>query len=290
MIVFFKYFLTTICEMYKVILMNSNLIDQLSFLPVNDLPLHCFTAPSVDTPTYLESINVKGGGVHKKVDQSEGSLDEQLMKTAFCGKACIKLFDNEYETVVYKPISCNKWFCPSCNKVMKAKRSMKIEDIVGNMDNIFLRQHVFTCPEETRSFFWSRDDLNALFKMAKRAINRYYPDHLKIATLHIVGDKSMKYHPHINVLVVEHGLDKSWKVPQEIIDGLKETWLRSLRGYTQLKGLEVADVHYSYRVGKNKIKHAIRYMVRPFSESILIEGSDELKELAVLKLKGMKTT
>jgi hypothetical protein len=240
-----------------------------------------------DEFSYLDSICLGRGGSYEKC----GSTDvfEVLGKSACCGDTLVKLWNLEFEEYGYLPIDCKKWWCPVCGGKKGKIHNTRIVKILErvNFEKNFLRQFVFTLPESVRFLFKTRKGLNSLIKLCVKIVKKYFPRKKLIMYLHINGDRDPgKFHPHVNVHVVEGVEGVSRRISMDTLENIKSGYLKAVRAFLKDYTLEKIDVYYSYRVGKINMSHSIRYMLRPYAAAI-VESKDEVfKELAVMALQN----
>lgn len=239
---------------------------------------------------YLELVDYNGGVVDRNEAYSRSIRVANLCKTTY-----VKL-ESELNEEFARAISCGRFWCPDCggkNGEVHKKRMGNVLDKF-QMEGGMLRQFVFTIPPEVRHFFHSRDMLNKFFLLVNRLIEREYgKDIWQVDYLHLFGDRKpgqavRQFHPHINVHI-RGEVNESWKLPEAKLDQIKWSYRHALSKLLNLPHvLEIADVHYSYRVGRGKIIHAIRYMSRPLDQDILDQVDDDMKHFLVLDMKGFQ--
>jgi len=107
---------------------------------------------------------------------------------------------------------------------------------------------VFTIPEELRAKYRTKKALAILGHQVQELLKSYgYSRGLR--RWHWFGDRSIKYHPHLNCFV-----DGGWMLPDKLA-AIK-------RGYASLLGADVVDVKYRYRLSAGKMVHSLRYVCR----------------------------
>ncbi|MBA7704568.1 hypothetical protein ES703_113384 [subsurface metagenome] len=107
---------------------------------------------------------------------------------------------------------------------------------------------VFTIPEELRSKFRTKGALSRLGHQVQELLRSYgYSRGLR--RFHFFGDKSTKWHPHLNVLV-----DGGYLSPQKL-DKIKAA-------YAGILGCQVVDVNYQYRPSPGEMVHSLKYVTR----------------------------
>jgi len=158
-----------------------------------------------------------------------------------------------------KEVVCNKEWCSVCGADRSAAHDRRFQRWLGLDDDDgkhnsgiahfkSMGYFVFTIPEDTRASYRTKMALTKLGHQIQELLKSYgYPRGLR--RWHWFGDKSTKWHPHLNVLV-----DGEY-IPPEKLDEIK-------MAYAELLGVPIADVYYRYRKGKGKMMHTLRYITR----------------------------
>jgi len=194
----------------------------------------------------------------------------------YCGQYA-KVGECEENHQYLKVIFCGKDWCENCREFTHKRRQARLMPKVVTMQRA--GYFIFTIPEEMREFYQVKENLSGLRTYLRRKLKRIFPDLKAITRWHWFGDKDLaKYHPHLNILV-----DSLQKIPQEIIDELREDYKEALERFT---GISLGDkevvAHYHFLTGKKRIYHALRYITRP---TFLVYQ----RELA-FKLRGFRNT
>lgn len=197
-------------------------------------------------PGYLEyNANVSVAAVAKTCDRpgfqwfipGECENGHRFAKTLVCGKEWCEVCGEDGS------VAHNRRFVRWLPKVQQCRQ---------------LGYFVFTIPEELRSKYraryWDADrnrwvhplsdlghDIQELLKSFgySRGLRRW----------HWFGDKSTKFHPHLNVLV-----DGAF-MPAARLEAVK-------RAYASLLGAGVVDVNYRYRRSPGEMVHTLKYVCR----------------------------
>jgi len=107
---------------------------------------------------------------------------------------------------------------------------------------------VFTIPQELRAKYRTKKALSRLGHQVQELLKSCgYSRGLR--RWHWFGDKSAKYHPHLNCLV-----DGGFVSPRKLY-AIK-------RGYASLLGVDLADVNYRYRESLGRMVHTLKYVTR----------------------------
>lgn len=220
------------------------------------------------------------------------SLESEISKALQCDKTAIKLLGVLSGLDYYKFISCMKWFCEKCGSKDGRIHKKRLSGILGRLNDILeeidLRQFVFTVPESWRCMFESRKAINSLIKMVEKIIKEKYPGKRCIAYFHAFGDKDRnKYNPHVNIHVIEDK-GQELRLDKNELDDLKNRFKRALIGFG-CRGEEKMNVWYQFYKSKFKILHKLKYMARPCPGYInfpFVRRSKKLSNLFVLEMKG----
>jgi predicted DNA-binding antitoxin AbrB/MazE fold protein len=208
------------------------------------------------------------------------------------------------ESMYLKKIHCRKQWCPECGGKGGRIHKSRLHSVMSRVDieKYYLRQFVFTVPEETRESFKSFQKLSKLETATKETIEYFFGEpvfdrrgHVKkrkltkgvMSYFHPFGDKERGvFKPHMNVHIFERKGEKM-KIEKAVLDAMRAYWLKKLKAITGNEELSVVDVHYSFRMSAKKNMHAIKYMSRPWSaEDYAAIKDEELKKLLVIELKG----
>lgn len=281
-----------------------------------------------DVSLILTTMSTPGGK-----DEGDESLEDQLKKSKLCMSVMSQMVGEETGDHYLKRIHCGKQWCKLCgdrrNTMGKLlvghihKRRKKAvfarlnagyeicdkEDFAvlkGTLSKCTQLQYVFTVPVSQRSLFFSKAGLNRLANAAKRCIEEIHFDKGAMCFIHVVGDTSDQFHPHINVHVYE---SKNYKVlPEKIgnsrpedrlLKRIKRHWSRSLIGLgckleKDDKGNFCVDVHKSFVTSDKPLRmlHRIKYMTKPIEVSVFdrwrATGNREMLNFAVRELKGFR--
>ncbi|MBA7538898.1 hypothetical protein ES705_31176 [subsurface metagenome] len=148
-----------------------------------------------------------------------------------------------------KELVCGKEWCSVCGEdgsVAHNRRFARWLKKAQQMESV--GYFVFTIPVELRSEYRTKKALRDFGHKVQEALKAQgYTRGLR--RWHFFGDKSTKYHPHLNVLV-----DAGYISPEKL-DTVK-------RAYAVLLGIDMADVNYHYRLSPGKIVHSLKYVTR----------------------------
>ena len=148
-----------------------------------------------------------------------------------------------------KTLVCGKEFCSVCGEdgsVAHLRRFVRWLPKTQQFE--VMGYFVFTIPEELRSKYRTKKALSKLGHQVQELLKAFgYSRGLR--RWHWFGDKSTKWHPHLNCLV-----DGGFVSPARL-DAIK-------RGYASLLGADVVDVNYRYRLSPGKMVHSLKYVTR----------------------------
>jgi len=148
-----------------------------------------------------------------------------------------------------KELVCGKEFCSVCGEdgsIAHMRRFARWLPKIVQVDS--MGYFVFTLPEGVRSEYRTKKSLAKLGHDVQGLLKAFgYSRGLR--RWHWFGDKSTKYHPHLNCLV-DGGF-----VSSDRLDAIK-------RGYASILGVDLADVNYRYRRSPGKMVHTLKYITR----------------------------
>jgi len=157
-----------------------------------------------------------------------------------------------------KELYCGREWCPVCGEDDSMAHVRRFARWVGKGQQVVsMGYFVFTLPEEVRGRYRSKAKLNELTKQVTCGDkSRRIEGLLKsmgfdrgLARWHWFGDKSTKWHPHLNV-IVEAGF-----IPQGQLDAIRAAWAGIL-------GVPDAVVNYSFTTIVPKMVHILKYVTR----------------------------
>jgi len=273
-----------------------------------------------DDMSLILNILSTGGGV-----ESDPVLNE-LTKKNICMKTMASLQGEKTEDVYFKKIHCLKWWCPNCGDHRDAHGKLRqgqihknrrrsvyarlnggyevtdkatMKTLLRTLKNTTQIQYIFTVPESERGVFFSKDGLNRLTCSVKRIITSEYPDSGMVAYIHVVGDNSTKYHPHINVHVYLEGdqrvcplKNEDGVIYDEQLERIKKRYKAALRAHGC--SIDVVDIQKTFVRSSEPIKmlHRIKYMTKPIESDMLQkwqnEQNEEMIRFSVYELKGFR--
>lgn len=259
-----------------------------------------------------------------------GGVEEnlrELQRSAACKQSVVLLRGVNSGHQYIRRLLCCKWWCPDCGSYMRGRRLIKGEiqkeriksvyarlnagyevhdkDMLGSLlktlSKVTVLQYVFTVPETERFRYMSKDGLNQLFCSAKKILTSTYANAGMISTMHVVGDNSTKFHPHVNVLVFLQGDVRV--MPREgaqdmMLEKIKMRWARALMGHgsqidLKAKGFGVNVYKNFAKMGDVKRKlHMIKYITKPIDQKYMEKWIDEdnhgMITFTVRELKGFR--
>ena len=209
-----------------------------------------------------ESRGVLGGGLSNNYLESYDNVSSWLAST--CDKEGVGWFiagECENGHRFAKELVCGKEWCGVCGEDGSTAHMRRFARWLPKVQQFgTMGYFVFTLPLEVRGRYRKKvkrrvkgkdrwvhplselgHDIQELLKGFgySRGLRRW----------HWFGDKSTKYHPHLNVLV-----DGGFVSPRKL-DAIK-------RGYASLLGVDLADVNYRYRLSAGRMVHSLRYVCR----------------------------
>jgi len=218
----------------------------------------------------------------------------------------------EIQNNYLKLLDCRKHWCPHCGGkqgTIHKSRKKAVRNRV-DLDKYNILQFIFTVPADQRQIFQNRRKLSGLMDSAKALISRFYGtpvawdresgqekkwslDRGAISYLHLFGDpdrsgtESGVFHPHVNIQIFEP-IGVKLKQSPEIVEKIKLSWGRALRGHgCQLDDL-AQNVHISYALKDWQKGNKIKYMCKPWAAGNLEAAETAIKRLLVVEMKGFQ--
>jgi rRNA maturation protein Nop10 len=148
-----------------------------------------------------------------------------------------------------KELVCGKEWCGVCGEDGSVAHLRRFARWLPKVQQLGVMGYfVFTIPQELRSKYRAKKALSKLGHQVQELLKAFgYSRGLR--RWHWFGDKSTKWHPHLNCLV-----DGGFVSPAKL-DAIK-------RGYASLLGADVVDVNYRYRLSPGKMVHSLKYVTR----------------------------
>lgn len=246
--------------------------------------------------SYPDVSTQMGGG-------TEEEIESELSRMLGCGRTAIRFLGVITGADYYKFISCMKWFCEKCGthggKIHKRRVSGVLKRVESLLDTMSLRQFIFTVPEAWRPYFRDRKAINSFIRMVEKLISKRYPGKKCIAYFHAFGDEESKgkYHPHVNVHVIEEE-PCVMRIPEVELREMKKALWRGLLGYILSVDNTFQDrtyddrsmnLRYAFYLEKERILHKLKYMSRlhpNYGDFQWIRKDPELAGLFIVKMKG----
>ena len=194
-----------------------------------------------------------------------------------------------------KQIFCGRQYCPRCGEkesVIHQRRYSRSWDRL--MWAPALGEVVLTVPEELRDNFKSMDMLGKLHRLGWTCVKETLGRELDIdggmTTVHLFGDKSDKFHPHVNITFP---LSNLLKVSKETLEALRDKWYDMLEELTGKEisltedGRERKNAHYGFKVTDAQKAQWLKYVLRStVGAERFLRLDDDLKEFVVTSLVG----
>mgnify|MGYP001267330283 CR=1 FL=1 len=148
-----------------------------------------------------------------------------------------------------KTLFCGREWCPVCGKKWSAAHQRRFSRLLGRAMQVgSMGYFTFTLPEALRAKYRRKKALSGLGHQVQELLKSYgYSRGLR--RWHYFGDRSTRYHPHLNCLV-----DGGYLHPGKL-EAIK-------RSYAALLGVEPVDVRYEYRQSPGRKVHALKYITR----------------------------
>jgi len=148
-----------------------------------------------------------------------------------------------------KELVCGKEWCEVCGEDGSVAHNRRFVRWLPKVEQLgTMGYFVFTLPESIRGEYRTKKALARLGHQVQELLKRYgYSRGLR--RWHFFGDRSTRWHPHLNVLV-----DGGFAPPRKL-EAIK-------RGYASLLGVDLADVNYHYRTSPGRMVHTLKYVTR----------------------------
>ena len=148
-----------------------------------------------------------------------------------------------------KELACGKEWCRVCGEDGSMAHNRRLARWLPKIQEFEASGYfVFTIPEELRAKYRTKKALAGLGHRIQELLRSYgYARGLR--RWHFFGDRSVKYHPHLNILVDGGYLSR------EKLKAIK-------RDYARILDCQVVDVHYHYRRSPAEQVHTLKYVTR----------------------------
>jgi hypothetical protein len=248
-------------------------------------------------PSYPDYYTQKGGGTEEEIEQ-------EVSRMLGCDRTALRFMGVVTGADYYKFISCMKWFCEKCGthngRIHKRRVAGLLGRVDGLLDTMALRQFIFTMPESWRLYFMSRKAISGFMRIAEKIINKKFPGKKSIAYFHAFGDEESKgkYHPHVNIHVIEEKATVLRLSPEELQDIKKALW-RGLHSYIlavnpdflerRFEDSPTMNVRYAFYQGRAKVLHKLTYMARlhpNYEDYRWVRKNPSLARLFIVDMKG----
>jgi hypothetical protein len=150
---------------------------------------------------------------------------------------------------IAKRIVCGKEWCPICSKMGSMAHNRRyVRWLPKIMRFKSMRYLVFTIPESLRGGYRTKKELTVMGRRCQEMLKRHGFNR-GLRRWHWFGDKSHKWHPHLNVLI-----DGSY---------LNEKQLRSIKsGWARILGTHKENVRVTYKTTPADMAGCLHYVTR----------------------------
>jgi len=190
----------------------------------------------------------------------------------------------------YVRLHCKQDFCPKCGQKWSGphkRRATRAMDrlIWGNVVGYM----IYTLPEEVSA---QRPDKTALSYLSKKAWeitkSNFDTDGAMVRT-HLMGEESAKLHIHFNVLFPLRSSKGLGKVPQEVLNKVRQEWGDVINGFFELNHKQM-NSYYNFVWEFGKKIHKVKYVMRAIVTTRKFVGLSSEDKHYVLSLKGWHNT
>ncbi|MBA7564466.1 hypothetical protein ES708_06129 [subsurface metagenome] len=201
----------------------------------------------------------------REVEKLE-EMRELWWRSHLCSKIANQFYGAKTGTIYGSFMPCLRWWCDSCGKKggrINLKRLARVRKALKlDLNDILMRQAVFTVPDRERWLFLSPKALSALMRMSERIIKKQFPGLKCVAALHLFGDKGgIRYHPHVHILIFDKR-GQPFMLPVEDINRMREQWRYALEKYVK-HPVKTINWNLSFIKQPEKMLHRISYLTRP---------------------------
>jgi hypothetical protein len=191
-----------------------------------------------------------GGGTANNYLESYDNVSSWLAST--CDKEKVGWFipgECENGHRFAKELVCGKEWCSICGEDGSVAHNRRFVRWLPKVQQFELMGYfVFTLPESVRGKYRTKKALSRLGHQVQELLKSCgYSRGLR--RWHFFGDKSSKWHPHLNCLT-DGGF-----LPSEKLKAVK-------CDYAALLGVDLADVNYHYRRSPGRMVHTLKYVTR----------------------------
>ncbi|MBA7678632.1 hypothetical protein ES703_86910 [subsurface metagenome] len=189
-----------------------------------------------------------GGGTDSYLEKVD-NVSSWLENTCDKGKGYFIVAECENGHRFAKELVCNKEWCGVCGQDDSFAHNRRFARWLPKVMQFEVMGYlVFTIPQELRAKYRTKKALANLGHQVQELLKGFgYSRGLR--RWHFFGDKSTKYHPHLNCLV-----DGGY-CPPALLDKIKAA-------YASLLAVDLADVNYRYRLSPGKMVHSLKYVTR----------------------------
>lgn len=169
--------------------------------------------------------------------------------------------------IYYRVAGCNREICPYCGQkdsplhrqtfrrwIPKAKWLLTKKRVVGYL--------VITFPESKRDLLKNRKHLREIMQKVKQVLLKKFGVRYLKMRWHWAGEKSKKWHPHLNIICDKRFFEEIKKLRECLIETLE---------------CDNIVIHHQYLRDIERLIHCIRYITRP--TLLLIEDENERWEI-----------
>ncbi len=188
-----------------------------------------------------------------------------------------------------KVLHCSKSLCPVCSEknseAHKRRYARMIRKFRHFVENEPMGYAVFTVPPALRPHFKDKVSLGFLMKAAASVVQGVLGVDGAVVSMHFFGDKTLDYHPHVNVifpLLADRGKRKVYEhLSKKKLDFLRSEWKDALKDYTK-EDIDQVSVHYQFSGTEARKVHKFKYVGRstvPFEAFLNLD--DDMQEFLV---------
>ena len=160
-------------------------------------------------------------------------------------------------------MTCKLEICPRCGrKGSLAHRRRYFRAVDRLVWAPILGYMVFTLPREVSDSMPSKEQLSKIEKEAVHIVQENFNAPGCMARVHFMGNEISRLHIHVNVLFPIVDTNSTGKVPQEVLNNIRQHWTLFVNQTFNLENKNT-NVFYKFAASSIKMRHQIKYVTRP---------------------------
>lgn len=208
------------------------------------------TLTPLNVPPYLDVGDNVNANVHEWLNSKAAQFNVEKWLNNNCSEQDFFIPGECSNGHKFGKVSvCGKEWCPVCGQKQSVAHNRRFVRWLPKIQTFRrMRYLVFTIPENKRGQFRTKESLRTLQRAVRDLLKRQGFDR-GLIRYHFFGDKSHKWHPHLNALV-EGGY----------MNGATLAAIK--QGYADILGVEVVSVRTSYKPRPADMAGSLFYVTR----------------------------